>query len=161
MAKRDIIKIVEQIKLQRFEDIISSDLSVNLLWAYSQLFLNGSEPSWCAKCMSRYYTEIQLKGTEMAINLVEAQNRTCIPKWKGLKYIQRAGRHYDNTYITDVQAIELLNAGLIGEDQFTKLPDGYIKNIPVGFIPEVKIENEIIEIPEKTVILANKKKAKK
>jgi hypothetical protein len=164
MAKRNIIEIVEQIKKERFEDIINSDLSVNLLWAWSQLFNNGQEPSWCVKCMRRYYSEITLHGTEMAINLEEAKQRTCIPNWNGNKYIHRAGRHYSNVYITDKQAIDLLEKNLINESDFIKLPDGYIskntKPVNVEIIEEKKSEEIIPEI-KKNTNLSKSKKAKK
>lgn len=164
MAKRNIIEIVEKIKNARFEDIINSDLAVNLLYAWSQLFNNGQEPSWCVKCMRRYYSEIILHGTEMAKNLEEAKERTCIPSWNGNKYIHRAGRHYSNVYITDKQAIELLEKNLINESDFEKLPDGYIskKVIPTNTetIEEKKVE-EIITESKKNTTLAKPKKAKK
>jgi hypothetical protein len=159
MAKkqRDIRQIIESIKQAKFEEVINSDLAVNLLYAWSQLFNYGQQPSWCAKCMRRYYTELINNGLDMVSKFEESQNRTCVPKWLGDKYIHRAGRHYNNFYLTDKEAIELLNKGLISEDQFEKLPDGYVsKQIVIEQPKEL-----ILEVEEKKFNLAKSKKAKK
>lgn len=60
-----------------------------------------------------------------AVSADEAKNRTCVPAWKGLKFIFKRARHYNNALITDEQAVELLNEGLLSESDFKKLPEGY------------------------------------
>jgi len=139
MSKRNLIDVIKKIQSERFENIVSSDLSVDLLWAYSQLFMNGKQPNWCSRCMRNYYAEICKNGLEMADKLIEAQNRTCKPNWNGNKYIHRAGRHYSNIYINDKEAIDLINRKFINESDFDVLPEEYVKEpTPVGFIPEIK-----------------------
>lgn len=139
---RNIIEIVNKLQSVSFEEIKSSELAIELLWAYSKLFNNGKEPSWCVRCMKGYYQEIIKNGTKMAEKLTEAENRTCKPNWNGLKYIHKAGRHYSNLYITDKEAIYLLENNLINEDQFDILPVDYTKNIEVGAIPMPEIEKK-------------------
>ena len=59
-----------------------------------------------------------------AIERAEAvKSRTCKPAWNGLRYIN--GDHYDNKNITDTEATNLLNNGLLNKTDFIKLPDGY------------------------------------
>jgi hypothetical protein len=134
-VKRDIKLIINKLIGTKFEDILNSDLSLELMYVWSVLFNNGLQPSWCARCMRNYYNEIQKKGLQMVDYYEEVQARTCVPKWNGLKYIHRAGRHYNNAYITDKQAIELLNLGFLSESDFEVLPDGYNKAVEVGCIP--------------------------
>lgn len=94
----------------------------------------------------------------MAIKYEEVQNRTCEPVWNGLKYIHKAGRHYSDKNITDKQAIELLESGMLSEKDFNKLPEGYKKIIEVGCIPLPPINNTE---PQKEEIIELKKDKKK
>ena len=71
----------------------------------------------------------------------ELKNRTCKPNWgkgctddNGLKFIHKEGRHYSSLYITDEQALSLLNRGLLNESDFDVLPEGYQK--PLEQFPE-------------------------
>lgn len=54
--------------------------------------------------------------------------RTCKPAWNGLKFIHAEARHYSNEYLTDEQAILLLERGHLTEKDFVILPSGYLKN---------------------------------
>ena len=62
-----------------------------------------------------------------AQDLDDAKNRTCQPKWKGLKFINKVARHFNDALLTDKQAVTLLDAGMLKPEDFVKLPEGYGK----------------------------------
>jgi hypothetical protein len=105
------------------EGLIASPDSLKLLKLASLLLLNGNQPRTCSNSQRKYYQ--QLKQLDMnAIERAEAvKSRTCKPAWNGLRYIN--GDHYDNTNITDAEAVKLLTNGLLNKSDFVKLPDGY------------------------------------
>ena len=127
-------------------EIINSPLVMKLLTVYSQLYLNGRPPKLCGKCHEKYYNQLKINGMEKAELLEKAKNRTCEPFWNGNKYIPKMARHYSNLYITDKEAIRLLNEGHLKENDFTKLPDGYKK---IEDKIKDREENEVKENPVK------------
>lgn len=77
----------------------------------------------------------------------EVKNRTCKPKWKGLKFIHRVARHYSDQLITDKQAVDLLKKGLLTEADFLTLPAGYVAG-PAPTEPEPEPEGDVTPIPD-------------
>lgn len=110
------------------EAIISSPTSLKLLNCYSKLYLNGSQPRGCASSQRNYYKELCLTGITKAMDYEKIKARTCKPAWNGLKFIHAEARHYSNEYLTDEQAILLLERGHLTEKDFVILPSGYLKN---------------------------------
>ena len=78
--------------------------------------------------MRLYYQELKLTGLQQAAKHKEIMERTCIPKWKGLRFIW--GDHYSDATITDEQAIRLLKNKGLNESDFKKLPEGYLEKKP-------------------------------
>lgn len=124
-AQRNLYVELEKVLSVKFEELVNSDLALTLLFLYSTLYKRGEQLPWCAACMRDYYKQLNLNGLEMIDLYLEAKNRTCIPNFKGLRYVREEARHYSNEYLTDAQAIYLLNAGYLKENEFIKLPDGY------------------------------------
>lgn len=107
------------------EAIISSPMSLDLMRCYSLLYLNGSQCRGCASSQRGYYRQLMHNGITKAMDYEKIKTRTCKPAWKGLMFIHKEGRHFNDEFITDEQAIALLNRGHLTEKDFTKLPDGY------------------------------------
>ena len=55
----------------------------------------------------------------------ESKKRTCVPNWKGNMYINKLARHFNDAFLTDQDALKLLNGGYVKESAFKVLPDGY------------------------------------
>lgn len=131
---------VEKVKYllsRNVEDIISSTDSLDLIRCYSILYLNGQQCRFCAASQRSYYNEFVRTGLKKAKEMDEAKNRTCVPNWgkgctnnNGLKFIHKEGNFYSSLYITDAQALSLLNRGLLSESDFDVLPEGYEKPLP-------------------------------
>ena len=116
--RNDLNKIVNS----KFSDIEKSgELTLLLLSLYSQLFLNGAQPSTCGKCMRDYHIKIINKGLQI-IEFME--NKTNILK-DGLHYVRVESKHFSNDNLSDEKAIYLLEKGLIKESNFLTLPKGY------------------------------------
>ena len=141
----DLKANIELLKNSKVEDVINSDLVIILLRTYSALFEGGGQLPWCAKCHRRYYTEIVNNGLTQLEKMKEYQNRICVPNWEGLMYIHKTGRHYSNLFITDKEAIYLLENELIKESSFKVLPYP-VKEV----IVEIEQENiiETLEIAQ-------------
>lgn len=107
------------------EEIIKSSASLDLLKIYSILYLNGAQPRTCASSIRNYYFELKKTGIMKAEKLEAIKNRTCKPKWNGLRLIN--GDHFSNEWITDEEAIKLLQRGYLNESDFDVLPDGFKK----------------------------------
>jgi hypothetical protein len=118
---------LEKILSYSIGEIVSSPLVLELLSIYSTLYLKGDPPGYCESCIKNYYSELKKNGMEKLNKYEEAKKRTLIPKWSGLKYIHKGGKHYDSLWITDKEAIELLKSGILRESHFEKLPEGYLK----------------------------------
>jgi len=136
---------VEKVKYllsRNVEDIIASTDSLDLIRCYSMLYLNGQQCRYCAASQKSYYNELVKTGLQKAKEMDEAKNRTCVPNWgkgctnnNGLKCIRQDGNaFYSSLYITDAQALSLLNRGLLSESDFDVLPEGYEK--PLEKLPE-------------------------
>jgi hypothetical protein len=145
-----LIKDLEEILSKTVEEVIASPLSLKLLNLYSKLYLNGEQPRWCESCQRDYYNQLKCEGYLKIKLMEEIEKRTCIPAWNGLKYIHKAGRHYNHELITDVEAIDLLERGFLSESDFIKMPE--------GFNPEdAKVVQEILKETEVKVSRKTKK----
>ncbi len=108
------------------ESIISSPDSLQLLRLYSVLYLDGGQPRTCVRSQRAYYNELKNTGKMKAELMEKVKNRTCIPNWKGRRYIM--GNFYLDTLITDEQAMHLLSHKYLSPNDFKKLPDGFADN---------------------------------
>jgi hypothetical protein len=134
---------LEEVLSKTVEEVIASPLSLKLLNLYSKLYLNGEQLGWCESCQRDYYWTLKREGHLKIEVMEEIEKRTCEPAWTGLKYIHTEGRHYNNEIITDKQAIDLLEKGVLTEADFVKMPE--------GFNPEdAKIVQEILNEEKKT-----------
>jgi len=59
---------------------------------------------------------------EKATHADAVKTRVCRPKWKGLKFIPKLARHFNDEWITDAEATSLLDAGFLKPEDFTVLP---------------------------------------
>lgn len=119
---------VEEILNNDVEVVLQSpQLLLSLLQCYSKLYLFGASPRMCSKCQRGYYSQLKKDGIMKAEKFEEIKNRTCKPKWNGLCYVSKAGKHFASEYITDKEAIDALNKGFLFEKQFDVLPEGYNK----------------------------------
>ncbi len=148
MRSSTLINDLEDILSKTVEEVINSSLSLKLLNLYSKLYLNGEQPRWCASCQRDYYSQLQREGHLKIKEMEEIEKRTCVPAWNGLKYIHKAGRHYNNEIITDTQAIDLLERGFLTEQDFTKLPEGYNPE-DAKVVQEILNEEEKVKPPRK------------
>lgn len=120
--------MVEKVKYllsRSIEEIISSSDSIDLIRCYSQIYQNGAQCGWCSASQNRYYKRLKQDGIIMAQKYEEIKKRTCVPAWKGNRYVPATGKHWNSEFITDEDAIYLLTEGHITEEKFTKLPEGY------------------------------------
>ena len=99
----------------------SSKLTLLLLSIYSKLFLNGSQPSTCSKCMRDYYKKIVQEGLKK-IEFME--KKTNVLK-EGLHFVRPENKDFTNANLSDEKAIELLDKGLLKPSQFNTLPKGW------------------------------------
>src|SRR4030042_3373944 len=125
MRSSTLIKDLEEVLSKTVEEVIASPLSIKLLNLYSMLYLNGEQPRWCESCQRDYYNQLKREGHLKIELMEEIQKRTCKPAWNGLKYIHKAGRHYNNELITDTQAIDLLERGFLNESDFIEMPEKF------------------------------------
>jgi len=114
------------------EVLASPSLLLQLLSLYSYLYLGGNPPGTCGRCHEKYYYKLKQNGMAKAQEADKAQKRTCVPAWKGLKFIFKKARHFNDQIITDEQAIGLLDEGFLKESDFKKLPAGYKKKVSSG-----------------------------
>jgi hypothetical protein len=117
--------IVNEILSYEVGEVISTPLSLKLLKCYSALFLQGGQPRFCARSQTSYYQQIKLEGLKRAELLEAVQMRTCKPKFEGIKWFYSTGENVNDEWITDEQAISLLNRGLLTENDFITLPINY------------------------------------
>jgi hypothetical protein len=135
------------------EDIISSTHSLTLLKIYSKLYLNGTPPRTCEASLRKYYLELK---KDYIMNK-EILQRTCVPKFEGRRYIPgvfdndgklKCGHvHISGSTLTDKEAIEFLEAGVLTEKDFNKLPIGF-ENVK----PEVKHKIETDEYTKEQLL---------
>lgn len=118
---------LEELLKYDIKEIVGSPLVLELLDVYSKLFLNGSQPSYCEKCLTKYYYQLKQYGMEQQERIQKIKDRTCIPAWNGLKYIPAVARHFNSDLITDEEATDCLIDGKLRESHFKKLPDIYLE----------------------------------
>jgi hypothetical protein len=93
----------------------------SLLILASALLLGGGQPAICNSCLRDYYYQIVNNYEKLNKNYQTMKNRTCKPKWVGVKYVK--GALYDSETITDEQALSALKNGYLTEKDFEKLPE--------------------------------------
>lgn len=135
-----MINDVKEVISATFEEVSASSLCLKLLNCYSILYLCGGQPGTCSMSQRKYYNQLKLNGLEMAEQFEEIKNRTCKPAWIGNMYVPKMARHYHPDYITDKEAINLLENGGIPESKFSILPDAYKSKKESEQIKEQKIE---------------------
>ena len=116
--KEKVIKVISC----TFEEVNASSLVLDLLECYSKLYANGAQLGGCSLCLRDYYSQLVKNGIEMAEKYEDVQKRTCVPAWVGLKYVPKAARHYSNEWITDKEAIYLLEIEALTEEDFEVMP---------------------------------------
>lgn len=121
----DLRKKLKKILATELKEIIASPLILDLLQLYSVLYINGKQPSNCAQCIKKYYVKLKKNGMKKMDDFEKIKSRTLVPRWKGIMYLRSIASHLNSELITDERAIELLEAGLIEEKMFDKLPEGY------------------------------------
>lgn len=117
-----MIEKVKNVINSTFEEVNSSSLVLDLLDCYSKLYANGAQLGGCSLCLRDYYSQLKKNGIEMAKKYEEVQKRTCVPAWVGLKYIPKAAKHFSNEWITDEEALMLLNIEALTEEDFKVMP---------------------------------------
>lgn len=125
-----MLEAVSEVISKSFEEVAASSLILKLINCYSKLYLNGSQPSGCTKCLRTYYQELKKTGMELAQKFEDVKNRTCKPNWNGLRYIPATARHWNNELVSDKEAEMLLEKGWLKESDFEVLPAGYGKPVP-------------------------------
>lgn len=120
----DIKQELAQLLSRDVEGLIASPDSLKLLKIASILLLNGGQPRTCANSIRNYYSQLKKMDMNAIERAEKVKNRTCKPKWKGLRFIK--GNHYNNENITDDEAIMLIRAGYLQHSDFEKLPDGLV-----------------------------------
>lgn len=152
--------VSELLKHEVGEVIASPVLIMQLLSVYSVLYLNGANPGTCGKCHKDYFYKLKSNGMERAKEYDEAKNRTCQPKWKGLKFINKpVCRHFNNELITDAQAISLLDAGFLKPEDFIKLPENW--NDQLGRVIEAEAVAAMEQVPTEPVAPKTAKQVRK
>jgi len=125
-----MISEIDLILSEKVEDVIASSLSLTLLKVYSRLYLNGGQPRTCSKSQREYYYKLK---KDYDINK-EQLERTCLPVFDGRRYVPGvfkdgvlvAGHlHIMGSLLTDKQAIDYLNNGVLKEKDFKILPKSY------------------------------------
>lgn len=134
-----MIKNVEILKSMDIDSILKSgEYTMLLLRTYSALFLNGAAPGTCSSCMRNYHLKIIKEGKMKAELLEKVKARTCVPNWKGQKFVRailKNGKmitihqHIDSEMLTDEKANELLKSGALTKDDFKQLPEGQEKEV--------------------------------
>lgn len=130
--RSDIEKLINRDISEILND---SELSLLLLKTYSKLFLNGSQPNLCSKCMRDYHQKLIKFGLD---KFTAMDKRTCKLK-SHIVYIPKIGMQYSNDNITDEIALNLLAMGYVKESHFEVLPTGYDEKVSKI---DLKIENK-------------------
>lgn len=125
IRRSTLSELVLSILVKPVGEVIASQASLDLIYCYSKLYLNGAQCSTCEVSMRKYYNELENTGLIMAEKFDNLKNRTCKPAWNGNKYIPKAARHYSSEYITDDEAVDLLNRGILTANDFDTLPGDY------------------------------------
>jgi hypothetical protein len=107
------------------EVIADPELCFSLIKCYSRLYKVGCSVRTCKNSLYLYYKILQKNGIEMATINEQAKERTCVPAFKGIKYISRAAKYFNADLLTDRDAIFLLQHKCLTEEDFIKLPTGW------------------------------------
>lgn len=113
----------------------------SLLILASALLLGGGQPAMCNSCLRDYYYQIINNYEKLNQNYQTMKNRTCKPKWVGIKYVK--GALYDSATITDEQALSALANGYLTEADFETLPEQPKEQ-------EIELVDEPITKPKRT-----------
>ena len=126
---------VLKIKSLGVDQILNDPVNIMLLLrTYSELFLNGKQPGNCNSCIRKYYNQIILKGEKMA-NIKKDQ--TFVMSFEGVKFVpavKKNGKlimihkHINPKFVTDKEAIKMLELGALSGKDFKVLPKGYKGN---------------------------------
>lgn len=130
-----MIDDIREIISKDFEEIYTSSLSLKLLSIYSQLFFDGKQPKYCKVSQKKYYGIICHEGIKRYKEM-EKNKPTFKTKRTGIMYVgQPFCKHFNLELMSDKDATELIQKGVLKEKDFSKLPDLYKE--------EKKIEAEI------------------
>jgi hypothetical protein len=131
-----------------------SDIKANaLIWMFDEVyfFIFSDRMKGCVRCLDKHLDVLKTKGKTLIMNKLELQKRTCKPNFKGLRYIGGAFHgHYLAETLTDKQAVEMLNAGVLKETDFDVLPEMFhveqSENVPPCNFKDNGKKGEIIAI---------------
>jgi len=107
------------------EVIADPELCFSLIKCYSRLYKGGCSVRTCKNSLYLYYKILQKNGIEMATINEQAKERTCVPAFKGIKYISRAAKYFNADLLTDRDAIFLLKHKCLTEEDCIKSPTGW------------------------------------
>ena len=100
----------------------NGELSIMLMRVYSTLYLGGKSPNFCESCQRKYHEEIVKTGIMTNKLYEEVKTRTCKPKRGGIVYHSLLNDHINFDLLTDARAIELINKGILKENDFETMP---------------------------------------
>ena len=100
----------------------NGELSIMLMRVYSTLYLGGKSPNFCESCQRKYHEEIVKTGIMTNKLYEEVKTRTCKPKRCGIVYHSLLNDHINFDLLTDARAIELINKGILKENDFETMP---------------------------------------
>lgn len=136
----DIRSNIQQIVEAPFDSLKKDGaLTLLLLKTYAYLYLGKSAPNFCERCLKNYYNTIKMNGLERLKLIEEVEKRTCKPSFKGLQYFHGAHKHINPDWLTDAEALDYLNRGIMLPEHFEILPNGY-NTEPIK--PETNENNE-------------------
>lgn len=121
----DIYEMGERIKNAGAEATVNDpSLLLPFLKLYSFVYLHGGQPSGCGKIQRGYWNQFfVMNNYKQLLDMVnKAVNRTCVPAWKNIKFFVKLGKHVSANLITDEQAIEYIEKGIMSKDDFLTLP---------------------------------------
>ena len=112
--------------------IKSPEYSMLLLKIYSKHYLNGGQPRTCENSQKQYFEQIKKDKNNIMKIEKNKKERTCIPSFSGDKRISqyvkngvtiKIFRNVNSENLTDQEAIDFLEAGILKESDFEKLPE--------------------------------------
>ena len=126
----DIYEMGERIKNAGAEATVNDpSLLLPFLKLYSFVYLHGGQPSGCGKVQRGYWHQFFERNNykELLDMINKSVNRTCVPAWKNIKFFVKLGKHVSANLLTDEQAIEYLEKGIMSESDFLTLPKMPVK----------------------------------
>lgn len=103
----------------------SPELSLSLIYCYSQMYENGEHVRACERSQRMYYNKLKINGMAKIAEYEQIKNRTLVPAFKGRRYVPKAAKHISSESLTDKDAIDMLKRKFLTVKDFKKLPDGY------------------------------------